>query len=444
VRLTFYGGVGEIGGNKFLLESRGSRLFLDFGRSYEREKRFYEEPFLRPRGERHLIELGILPLIKGLYKCQEESCHLDGVVVSHAHRDHMDAIRYLKDEFPVYCSETTREIIKAREYSGISDPGYCISRLTKDGEECLKTFVECGDPSHIDAVEITQLAVDHSVPGASATVVDDGDCRLAYTGDIRFHGPSGELSSRFVSKAAGMDLDILLIEGTNMREGRMSSEGEVLLKAREVVESCGGLVMLGYHALDLDRMRTFVQVAGQCDRCLAVSMKQAFLLMRLGETVDLDIDPSRLFVFRRDKKTTYRYESEVLDAFGGRVVGSADINERQDRFLLTFTLFDMNESIDIVPWPGSVYILSSSEPFNEEMEISYERLCNWLDHLGMPLYQIHASGHGRPFELRRMVEEIGPRTVVPVHTTCPELYARYLADLECEVIVPGEKMTIER
>jgi ribonuclease J len=47
--ITFYGGVGEVGGNKFLVESKETSLFLDFGKNYAREKKFYEEPFLRPK-----------------------------------------------------------------------------------------------------------------------------------------------------------------------------------------------------------------------------------------------------------------------------------------------------------------------------------------------------------------------------------------------------------
>ena len=69
--LTFYGGVGEIGGNKILLRDGDTSIFLDFGKNFERERRFYDEPYLSPREEKHLIYLGILPKISGLYKKDE-------------------------------------------------------------------------------------------------------------------------------------------------------------------------------------------------------------------------------------------------------------------------------------------------------------------------------------------------------------------------------------
>ncbi|MGD0978917.1 MAG: hypothetical protein ABR962_07215 [Candidatus Bathyarchaeia archaeon] len=41
---------------------------------------------------------------------------------------------------------------------------------------------------------------------------------------------------------------------------------------------------------------------------------------------------------------------------------------------------------------GSCYVLSASEPFNEEMDIDFKRLANWLDLYGLPQYHIHVSG----------------------------------------------------
>jgi len=63
--LTFYGGVNEIGGNKILLQDRDTRVFFDFGMSFAMKKQFYSPPFLSPRSEKSLQELGILPQITG-------------------------------------------------------------------------------------------------------------------------------------------------------------------------------------------------------------------------------------------------------------------------------------------------------------------------------------------------------------------------------------------
>ena len=72
IRITCYGGVGQIGGNKVLLEdaATGGRLFLDFGIPFGERRRYFEE-YLNPRasaGLLDLIELGLVPPFRGLYR----------------------------------------------------------------------------------------------------------------------------------------------------------------------------------------------------------------------------------------------------------------------------------------------------------------------------------------------------------------------------------------
>lgn len=66
--LTFYGGVNEIGGNKILLKDRGTKVFFDFGMSFGMKRQFYSPPFLSPKSEKSLQEVGILPKLEGIYK----------------------------------------------------------------------------------------------------------------------------------------------------------------------------------------------------------------------------------------------------------------------------------------------------------------------------------------------------------------------------------------
>jgi ribonuclease J len=69
VKLTFYGGVNEIGGNKILLEDKGTKIFLDFGRSFTFGSEFFTS-WLQPRGLNGLgdyFEFNLLPKISGLY-----------------------------------------------------------------------------------------------------------------------------------------------------------------------------------------------------------------------------------------------------------------------------------------------------------------------------------------------------------------------------------------
>jgi len=136
VKLTFYGGINEIGGNKVLLQDGDRSLFLDFGYSFKANKQLYEE-YLRPRGGAGLLdplEMGLIPPLEGLYRndleipglwqrfgnnpLYKKMGNVDGVLLSHAHMDHSGYISFLKADIPIYSTAVTAFIAKANQDSG--------------------------------------------------------------------------------------------------------------------------------------------------------------------------------------------------------------------------------------------------------------------------------------------------------------------------------------
>ncbi len=135
VRLTFYDGVRCIGGNKILLEADGAALFLDFGRNFGEEGRYFDE-FLRPRSFRGLADLlflDLLPPLEGIYRSDLEPpglwgwagrrprhrrLDIQGVLLSHAHHDHAAHIEYLRGDVPVVAGPVTAAIAKAMQDAG--------------------------------------------------------------------------------------------------------------------------------------------------------------------------------------------------------------------------------------------------------------------------------------------------------------------------------------
>jgi ribonuclease J len=443
--ITFYGGVNEIGGNKFLLEDRGTKLFLDFGKNFAREKLYFEEPYIKAREEKHLLNLGILPDIKGLYKKDEETYELSGVLLSHPHLDHCDCLRFLKDRYPVFCGADTKSIILAREFSS-QPPGaeYSIASLTASrGKEVFKEFktFKSGDRCSVAGIEFQPYALDHSIPGAYGYVIETSRGSIVYTGDFRMHGPAREKTLEFLQRAREAEPLVLMVEGTHIGECRLESEEEVKEKASTVVAQTKKLVLAGFAGADVERLKTFYEVAKQHGRKLAISTKQAYMLHALSKHKELKLfspaDPY-ILIFEKEKKQYRQYEKEIKELYPDNLVRSAEISPIQDEVILVASLYEMNEVAEINPGVGSSYILSQSEPFDEEMEINYEKLLNWLSYLGIPLYQAHASGHAAPHELKYAIAEISPEKVVPIHTNKPELFKKFISDLEVEVLIPAE------
>jgi len=271
--LTFYGGAGEIGGNKILLRDNKTRVFLDFGMNFEKERKYYEPPYLQPRNENHLLGLGILPPLKGLYKNDENEPSIDAVLLSHPHLDHYGYIKYLKDEIPIICGETTKTIIVAKELSGLSASGYQIANLTKSrGLEIFKEFITFRTsrppPSPI---AFNPIHVDHSVPGAYGFIIETAAGNVVYTGDFRLHGPHRQMTRDFIAAAKESEPSTLIIEGTNIVNAKVSSEAEVKSKIIPVIEHTRGLAMAGFSINDIDRLRSFYEVAQVTGRKLAIS-----------------------------------------------------------------------------------------------------------------------------------------------------------------------------
>ncbi|MFB0523692.1 MAG: hypothetical protein ACETV1_08070 [Candidatus Bathyarchaeia archaeon] len=134
VSLTFYGGVNEIGGNKILLEDGEVRVFFDFGQSFTFGADYFYG-WLMPRALNGLgdyFEFNLLPKLTGLYAKEMLAFtdlpytkpEIDAVFLSHAHFDHVNHIRFLDPEIPVFLGVGTKLFLEvAEETSSFSNYG---------------------------------------------------------------------------------------------------------------------------------------------------------------------------------------------------------------------------------------------------------------------------------------------------------------------------------
>lgn len=113
----------EVGGNKILLSDNDTNIFLDFGKGFSRRAKYFEE-FLKPRSANGLVdflEMGLIPDIEGAYRedllemagRKASAPTVNGVIVSHAHADHVDYVSFLHKDIPIYMGSTCRSILDA-------------------------------------------------------------------------------------------------------------------------------------------------------------------------------------------------------------------------------------------------------------------------------------------------------------------------------------------
>ncbi|MFQ5762990.1 MAG: MBL fold metallo-hydrolase [Candidatus Bathyarchaeia archaeon] len=443
VQLTFYGGVGEIGGNKVLLEDEDTRVFLDFGRSFSwGEGYFYD--YLQPRGVNGVgdyLEFNLLPRLRGLYAKQllrntplrYAEPRFDAVFISHAHVDHVGLCHFLDERIPLYCGEATKVILDALKESG----GYNY------GEHECRTF-RTGDKLRVGTVTIEPIHVDHSIPAAYGFIIETSSGAIVYTGDLRLHGPMSRMTMELMEKAKDHEPVAMICEGTrvNPNDARVDySEADVKRLSNHVVASTSRLVISSFYGRDIDRFNTFYHVAKGNDRKFVLSMKAAYFLSRLHGDPKLKVpDVARdenVLVYKKRKRTGQYQESDYYAwerLFLEDAVSFDYIHKNQSKILLNLDLPAFTELIDIKPTPGGHFIHSMSEPFSEE-DINAEVMHNWLEHFSLRFHQIHASGHCPSGDLATIVNTILPEKLYPIHTEEPRRF-RKISDKSVQVILP--------
>jgi len=440
---------------------------------------------------------------------------VEGVLLSHAHLDHSGYISFLGEHIPVYATAATAFIAKAMQDSGKLDFDQQVcyfspavrgrptgwkqpALLTSDGPKQQRQFciadrdpttlspdalqfwswgfwertarqrelVSCPMVSHRDcSLSLRCFPVDHSIPGACAWGIETTSGWVIYSGDLRSHGKRAELTRKFIEEAASLRPQALILEGTNVLRQENVAEQEVYENALSAISKANSLVIADFPPRDVDRLLTFLQIAKHAGRKLAILPRDAYLLktMHLVEPEIPDIAQEDALVIYQEtvaSKSGRLWLRNICQEYDGKIVLAEDVSAAQGDFILCFSFFDLNELPSIRPKPGSLYVYSSSEPHDEEQEIDFRRLHNWLDHFGLrgfglPVetsdgWQIpdgqkglHASGHACGPDLLKVALQIRPEIVIPVHTEHPEFYAEHLIGSKIKVVLPTVGRTIK-
>jgi len=285
----------------------------------------------------------------------------------------------------------------------------------------------------VDSIEVEPIYVDHSLPGVCGFIFHTSKGSIGYTGDIRFHGRRESSTKDFIEKCSNSEIDILLCEGTRVVEEFSQTELDVENNVRTIIENTKNLVTCTYPTRDLDRMLSFYLASKESGRNLVIDLKQAYILKLFNQSEFLkDVYPSpkdNVIKIYIPRKSWGLIDKDII-FWTTKVLLGDYVTLNQNEMVFYCSDFQLQELIDIRPKEDSVYIRSSTEPFDDDMRLDQERVKRWLLHFGLIKKEvdwnhIHVSGHGSGDQIKRIIEGSDSKLLIPVHTEHEEFHKKW-------------------
>ncbi|HLM63033.1 MAG TPA: ribonuclease J [Acidimicrobiales bacterium] len=385
VRITFLGGLGEIGRNCACIEVEGRILLLDVGLMFP-----------------DLDMLGVDLVLPDFTYLRQNADRIDGAIITHGHEDHMGGLSYLLREmsFPIYGSALTLGLSRNRiEEAGLLDRTELIP-------------VTDGERRQIGPVEVEFIPVTHSVPHGFATAFHTPQGTILHSGDFKLDltPVDGRLTDLALIGAMAKDegIRVLLSDSTNADEkghsGSETSVGKVLFDLFHAHE--GRRIVIACFASHIHRVQQIADAAlsfGRKVATLGLSMKKN---VRLAREMGLLRIPDHALVDIDD----------ISDLPPGQVCVISTGSQGEPMSALALMATRNNRWLEV--GPHDTVILSSHPIPGNEMNVS--KVIDGLVRLGAEVVHsgiedVHASGHAKQEELKTLLSIVRPEWFVPVH-----------------------------
>ena len=402
VRITPLGGLGEIGANMTVFETNTSAIIVDVGMSFPEESM-----------------LGVDILIPDFDYVRKIKNKIKGIIITHAHEDHIGAMPYFFKEFqfPIYATPLPLGMISNKfEEHGLKAERSYFRPVQK------RQLYQIGD------FEVEFIHITHSIIDASALAITTKAGTIIHTGDFKIdHTPIDGYPTDLNRLAYYGDRGVMLLmsDSTNShKEGITKSESSVGKTFDTIFSSCKGRVIMSTFSSNIHRVYQAIERGVKYGRKVCVigrSMERnLFTAMELGY-VNLD---KKIFV---DADQVSKYpDNEVL------IVTTGSQGETMSALYRMAT--DEHKYIKIKS-TDQVIISAKAIPGNES---SVSTVLNYLLKSGAKVaYQdfseIHVSGHASIEEQKLMLRLIKPKFFLPVHGEYNHIVKHKETAMECGI-----------
>jgi len=409
LKVAVLGGLEEVGRNCTLFEYEGDIILIDLGLQFPEE----DMP-------------GIDYIIPNIGYLKGKEKRIRGVIISHAHYDHIGAIPHLIPALgypPIYALPLTNAIIKKRQedYKNLRPLNIHNIKLT--------------DKLRLGNFELEFFHLNHNIPDSMGIVINTPEGAIVHTGDWKFdYQPAGEPPADLQRIAAigSRGVLALLSDSTNASQpGHQMSESEISVNLEEIIAKAPGRIIIGTFSSLLSRIKQIIELSEKHGKIVALdgfSMKSNVEIAK--ELSYMKFSPKTLI----DLKATHQYPDNKV------VVVCTGAQGEKNASLMRIANGE-HRLIKLVS--GDTVVFSSSViPGNER---TVQRLKDTLFRKGAEVihYQmmdVHAGGHAKADDVKLMIRLLNPKYFVPIEGN--HFLLHYNARVANSVGIPKENTFI--
>ena len=383
IRITPLGGLGEIGGNICVFETDNEAILVDVGMSF-------------PDETMHGVDI----LIPDFSYIREIKDKIVGVVITHAHEDHIGAMPYLYKEmqFPIFGTPLPLAMI------GTKFDEHHIKEFRKYFNPIEKRqLIKIGNDFEVEWMHMTHSIIDSSsiaINTAAGTVIHTGDFKIdytpvdGYTADLHrlaYYGDKGVLC--------------LMSDSTNsyntVPTGSELSVGPALDR---VFSKAEGRILLSTFSSNIHRVQQAIQYGIKYGRKVCV----------IGRSMERNIEIAMQYDYVRFNKSIF-IDADEVSRYNDKEVLIVTTGSQGEANSALFRM-SIGEHRHVKIKPTDLIVLSSRAIPGNEGSIS--GMLNHLQRAGATVSydkDIHVSGHASMEEQKLMLRLVNPKFFLPIH-----------------------------
>ena len=409
IKVSFLGGLNEVGKNMTLFEYGEDMFLVDCGLAFPDQDM-----------------LGVDLVLPDFTYVERNADRIRGIVITHGHEDHIGGLPYLLKvlNVPVYGTKLTVGLIQGK--------------LREDGllNSASLNVINPGDVITLGGFTVEAIHVNHSIPDALGLAIRCEGGTIVHTGDFKIDTTpidGGMMDLGRLAEIGQEGVLCLMSDSTNAeRPGFTESERKVGESFETLFRKAGNnRIIVATFSSNIHRVQQIMNVAASLGRKVALVGRSLENVVSISAELGYLNVPEGIVI---DINMINRYPADKLVII---TTGS----QGEPMSALTRMAFSDHRKVEIHP---NDYVIISATPIPGN-EKTVSRVVNELMKLGADvvyekMYEVHVSGHACQEELKMIMGIVKPKYFIPVHGELKHL--RKHAGLALSMGIPKENILI--